>query len=73
MKPVKGIPHWFLLMLKLFKFKMEQSKVSYVFFSDFVSMEKHMMVSHLDSSKRERCTVKFSKMFLTRYVMIRIL
>ena len=26
-----------------------------------------MIVSHLDSSKSERCAVKFSKMFLARY------
>ena len=30
-------------------------------------MAEHMIVSHLDSSKSERCAVKFSKMFLARY------
>ena len=33
------------------------------FFSDFVSVAKHMIVLHLDSSKGERCAVKFPKMF----------
>ena len=56
-----------LLKLKLFKLKMKQSKVSQGFFPDFVSMAKHMIVSYLDSSKSERCAVKFSEMFLARY------
>ena len=30
-------------------------------------MAEHMIVSHLNSSKSERCAVKFSKMFLARY------
>ena len=30
-------------------------------------MAKYMIVSHLDSSKSERCAVKFSKMFLARH------
>ena len=30
-------------------------------------MAKHMIVSHLDSSKSEICVVKYSKIFLARY------
>ena len=68
-KPVQEIPRWFLLKLKLFKFKMKQSKIKSVgfFFSGFVYVAKHMIVLHLDSSKSERCAVKFPKMFLARY------
>ena len=64
MKPVKGIPRWFLLKLKLVKLKMKQLGF---FLSDFASMAKQMIVSHLDSSKSERRAVKFSKLFLARY------
>ena len=63
MKPVKGISRWFLLKLKLFKLKMKQLS----FFLSQILMTEHMIVSHLDSSKSERCAVKFSKMFLARY------
>ena len=30
-------------------------------------MAKHMIVLYLDSSKSERCAVKFSKMFFSKY------
>ena len=47
---------------------LKQSKLNQLgFFSGSVSVVKHMTVSHLDSSKSERCAVKFPKMFLTRY------
>ena len=61
MKPVKGISRWFLLKLKLFKHKMKQLSF---FLSD--SYGKHMIVSHLDSSKIERCAVKFYKNALSK-------
>ena len=44
---------------------MRQSKISLVFFSDFISMAKHMIVLHLDSSKSERCALKFFKNVLS--------
>ena len=62
MKTVKGISRWFLLKLKLFKLKMKQLSF---FLSD--SYGRAHDCSHLDSSKSERCAVKFSKMFLARY------
>ena len=61
MKPVKGITRWLLLKLKLFKLKMTQLS----FF--LILMAKQTIVSHLDSSKSERCAVEFSKMLLARY------
>ena len=49
--------------LKLFKLKMKQLSF---FLSDSYG-KAHVIVSHLDSSKTERCAVKSSKMFLARY------
>ena len=70
LKPVKGIPRWFLLKLKLFKFKMKQSKIKSVEFFlwfRFCGKTHDCFTCHFDSSKSERCAVKFPKMFLARY------
>ena len=65
MKHVKGIPRWFLLKLKLFKFKMKQSKISWVFFSDFVSVAKHMFYTLTVQKVKDMCS-EISKNVLSK-------
>ena len=55
---------------KAFKFKMKQSKIKSVGFFlwfCFCGKTRDCFTCHLDSSKSERCAVKFPKMFLARY------